>query len=443
MLDRTETFVEKTDLRSWRRCRWWVDLPRRCQENIVTLESGVSGESRGLLIFLTLVLTVSLFRYSHNLMKIFMQAPLFIDFAHYYAYATAVQLGVNPFDGPAMAQIDETLQLRRAMAPPNYPPVFYLFMQPFLWMSFDTASWVWMGLGMLSLVGGVWVCSQRFQEWSWIQISAVLFLILNFQPLLENISLGQANLVMLFLITVAWWNIHLQRPVITGLAMAVIVHIKIQFAFLIIILWWMGQRRAAWHAVWLSVLAGVLGLAVLGIEHYRNYFQYILSMPQELTAWTVNLAPRGALYRLLDNFSATSLVADSIWMVGSLVFLLYLAMNIPRVTLPFSHPVDEVWGMGVAAVLLISPHTLEHHLVVLLLPLMMLLLRPEWSHWTRTNVVLFIGATLLLSARYSLERFPVFHQGWPSLLANGKLLGIVLLVVFLSRLVHQQRREAI
>ena len=96
------------------------------------------------------------------------------------------------------------------------------------------------------------------------------------------------------------------------------------------------------------------------------------------------------------------------------------------------------------AILLLSPITEEHHLVVLLLPLTLLLLCESDVRSRPGELVLLVGTILLLGSRYSLERFPAFHHGLPSLLATGKLLGVIGLAwVLMARLRMGMRgREA-
>jgi hypothetical protein len=72
----------------------------------------------------------------------------------------------------------------------------------------------------------------------------------------------------------------------------------------------------------------------------------------------------------------------------------------------------------------ISPLTEEHHLVVLLFPLALLLLKEPQGHWEPLDWGLLIGSVLLLGSLYSLEQFPVFHQGLWSIGMMGKLLGV-------------------
>src|SRR2546427_5924598 len=101
---------------------------------------------------LLLVVLFSAVRYLHDLVKFLVESP-FIDFAHYYTYATVVALGLNPFDPQAVARVDELLQIRRAGSAANYPPLFYLFMRPWTLLSFRSAAVGWFFSGPAWLFG--------------------------------------------------------------------------------------------------------------------------------------------------------------------------------------------------------------------------------------------------------------------------------------------------
>ncbi len=65
------------------------------------------------------------------------------------------------------------------------------------------------------------------------------------------------------------------------------------------------------------------------------------------------------------------------------------------------------------------------------------------THPGRLNHLwVLIGSILLLGARYSLDQFPEFHKGLPSLLMTGKLLGLVLLTWALVRRVKEKEAPA-
>ena len=78
--------------------------------------------------------------------------------------------------------------------------------------------------------------------------------------------------------------------------------------------------------------------------------------------------------------------------------------------------------------LLLSPLTEEHHLVVLLLPLTLLVLDRTDPPLRPRDWAMLIASILLLGSRYSFERFPSFHRGILSILMTGKLLGVIVLI---------------
>ena len=109
--------------------------------------------------------------------------------------------------------------------------------------------------------------------------------------------------------------------------------------------------------------------------------------------------------------------------------------TIPNPLSPSSTAVDWAWGLGLCAMLLLAPLTEEHHLVVLLLPLTLLVLDRADQPLRPREMAVLVASILLLGGRYSLEQFPAFRQGILSLLTTGKLLGVIgLMWVLASRL---------
>jgi len=391
-----------------------------------------------LLLLLAVVVTFSLFRYGHDLAKLLVHA-LFIDFAHYYTYATVVSLGLNPFDPQAVGTVDAMLGLRRAGAAANYPPLFYLFMQPWVHLPFRAAAIVWLLAGQACLVLVLWFCIHRYGEASPTQVAVALFVMLNYQPLMESLALGQSNIWLLLLLTLAWWGLRSERPWVSAVAVAVIVHVKIQYALLLPLLWWIGYRQVSFRALALAALGLGVGVLALGLAHHIEYVRYVTSLPDYLAAWTANISPRGTVHRLLAASGDVRMLADGLTLALDALVLGVCMRAIPRTSTPDSSTLDWAWGLGLCAILLLSPLTEEHHLVVLLLPLMLLLLSDSIERMRARDLVVLVAAILLLGSRYSLEQFPAFHQGALSLLAAGKLVGVIgLMWVLLTRLRREQ-----
>jgi hypothetical protein len=124
-------------------------------------------------------------------------------------------------------------------------------------------------------------------------------------------------------------------------------------------------------------------------------------------------------------------VAAGAILAASLAVLIVFARAIPRPIPPDSQKADWAWSLGLCAMLLVSPLTEEHHLVVLLFPLLRLLCADVPLR--AGEIPLALGAAILLGSRYSLDRFPMLHEGPLSLLTTGKLLGIVALSWLLVR----------
>jgi N-acetylglucosaminyl-diphospho-decaprenol L-rhamnosyltransferase len=377
-----------------------------------------------------LVIGFSLFRYLHDVVKIVLESP-FIDFAHYYTYTYLVGQGLNPFDPQAVAMADDVLKIRRAGAAANYPPLFYLLMQPWAWMPFHFSALAWSIVGQVSVIAAVGLCLSRWTTPNPLQLTAALFVALNYQPVFENLALGQANAVLLLLVTLAWWGLRSDRHWLTAGLIGLAPHIKIQYGLLILLLWGMGYRTVCARAAVVAGLGTGIGMLVLGGSHYLEYLRYIAAMPDYLATWSANLSLSGTLNRLLLPLEHGHAIAVGAILAASLAILIVFARAIPRSIPPDSQKADWAWSLGLCAMLLVSPLTEEHHLVVLLFPLLRLLCADVPLR--AGEIPLALGAVILLGSRYSLDRFPMLHEGPLSLLTTGKLLGIVALAWLLVR----------
>lgn len=377
-----------------------------------------------------LVIGFSLFRYLHDVVKIVLESP-FIDFAHYYTYAYLVGQGLNPFDPQAVAMADDVLKIRRAGAAANYPPLFYLLMQPWVWMPFHFSALAWSIAGQVSVIAAVGLCLSRWTTPNPLQLTAALFVALNYQPVLENLALGQANAVLLLLVTLAWWGLRSGHHWLAACLIGLAPHIKIQYGLLILLLWGMGYRVVCARAAVVAGLGVGIGMLVLGGSHYLEYLRYIAAMPGYLASWSANLSLNGTLNRLLLPLELGRAITDGAVLAASLAALIVFARAIPRSIPPDSQKVDWAWSLGLCAMLLVSPLTEEHHLLVLLFPLLRLLCADVPLR--AGEIPLALGAVIMLGSRYSLDRFPMLHEGPLSLLTAGKLLGIVALSWLLVR----------
>ena len=378
-----------------------------------------------------LAVAFGLARYLHGLLKMVVESE-FIDFAHYYTYAVVAAKGLDAFDPAAVAEVDRLLGLRRAAAPGTYPPLFYLLMGPWTLLPFRPAAIVWLLLGQACLAGTLGLVLHRHRDASWTAIATALFVAVAYQPLLENVFLGQANVVLLFLVALAWWGLRTQHPWVTAAAVAASLHVKPPYALLVGVLWWTGHARVARRAALLALLGLCAGVLALGPAPHVTYLEFLLGLRASLYSWTSNLSPWATLHRVFPDS-----LANGLTLVVNLTVVLGLAWALPRGVEGDSRTMDRAWGLGVVALLLLSPMLEEHYLVLLLLPVSLIVLSASDDSLGTGDRVLLVASLVLLATPYSLMRFAAFRSGPLALVTSGKLAGVLGLAWLLVRLLRR------
>ena len=309
-------------------------------------------------------------------------------------------------------------------------------MQPWLLLPFKASALAWLAAAQVAVGASIVLAMRRVPAAHPAAVAAAALVALNYQPLTESLALGQANWLLLLLLAVAWWAVRSAHPWTAALALGIAVHVKPQFAVMIVLLWWVGQGAVAARAVAVAAAAAGAGVAILGWRHHADYLAYISAMPAYLHAWSENISPHATLHRVLDG-AVGSRAVEALALVVAAAVVVTLMRVLPRGVAPAFPAFDWAWGLGLTAVLLLSPLSEEHHLVVLLLPVTLLLLRAEaFSARTRALLVLSV---LLIAARYSLARFPALHAGPAALLMTGKMAGVAGLAYVLARRLREER----
>jgi glycosyltransferase involved in cell wall biosynthesis len=378
---------------------------------------------------LVLVLALAAVRYGHAVLKLALTAP-FIDFANFYVYTATVAAGLDPFDPAQLARMDAELRIPHAIVPPTYGPAGHLLLLPFTALPFWLASLLWLGLGQGCLVAALGLWWRRLRP-DPVLAFAGLVVVLGFQPILEEIAIGNLNLPALPLLALAGLGVAAGRPLLAAAPLSWAVHLKPQYALLVPFLVWLGAGRAAGLALALAAAWAVLAVLVFGHTWVGGYLAFLLVGSADLHAWLKNLSPHAMLHRLLSHPAPHPLVdATAVLLAAAITLAVLWATRRARSGEPETRL--TAWALGLAAVPLVSPLTEEVHLVALLLPLLLALWRlPRRSG--PGEVGLLLGAAVLLASRYSLEAFPLFASGVPSLAHGGKALGAAALAVVLAR----------
>lgn len=197
--------------------------------------------------------------------------PLYVTFLH------------HPFPDPA---------LRPAFI---YPPAFALLMTPLALLPSPAASLLWTAVNQLALVATLAFAVRRLRPARW-ALAAMIVATATFYPLWIDAVQGQANLLILLLVTVGVLGI-LDRGPAFGIALGVAAALKLTPALLL--LWLLIDRR--WRAAgWMA--AGFAAVAVVGAlirpGDSVTFFTRVLPALARGTAFYANQSVSGFLLRV-------------------------------------------------------------------------------------------------------------------------------------------------
>jgi len=392
--------------------------------------AGSAGGRTGVTFALALIVALAVFRYGHDIVKLAVEAP-FIDFGTFYTYTSALLGSANPFDPAELARVDATLGVRHSATPPTFTPPGYLLFVPFTAIPYRAANLAWLALGQGFLLAALLVLRRCVVPAPILGLTG-LFVVSMYQPIYEDVALGNLNLTMLVLVVLGMAAHVGRNPVAAALPLSLAVHLKPPYVLLIPFLYWVGSPVVATLTL---VLAGAwfgLAVAVFGYQWIGGYVQFLTSSWRWVHSWAKNLSPHAILHRLFGSDGPSVPVE-----VVSLALALAVALGVMRVTRAAARQGTESalggWAVALAALPLVSPLTEEHHLVVLLIPLLFVLARADRLR-TRSEIALVILAAVLLGSRYSVEAFPAFSRGPASLAYAGKALGAGALAIVAARL---------
>ncbi|HZI95022.1 MAG TPA: glycosyltransferase family 87 protein [Patescibacteria group bacterium] len=366
------------------------------------------------------------------------------DFKAYYTSATAVrtgQAGQFLYSDPARMNLgllpdQPWVEFATSHGVPHpsayiYPPFLAVALAPLTLLPYHEANLLWFGLNTLLLAASIVLLlslgRQLLGRLDPLACAAVIFVCLNFFPTVRAMQCGQAGFVLLFLTAGGLIALVRRRDPLAGLCLALAAAIKLTPLLLIVWLAWAGRRRAAaWGA---ALFAGftACSLAVVGWSNGLLYVTGFLPVLSRGAATYANQSINGFLNRMLtDQSMAVFGFSDepgSVWLLTRLFAGLLLGAAF-ALTRPgwLGRPTADLLGeaerrtqllaSGYALVtlssLLVSPISWEHHYVLALVPLsvMIFLVADRGA----------IGSLALLSIAYvaiSIDAFELVRKELP------------------------------
>lgn len=238
-----------------------------------------------------------------------------VDFNQYLVGATELLRGRDPYadyaefivtrEGP-IAEIQNELGLT-AVPPVSYPPLFYIALSPLLLLPVNAAFAVWTVGNAALWALAVYLTCIALGLTRPVTVGAVLGLSFLSNPVIDNMYLGQSNVVVAFFLAAAFYALTRQRRLAGGALTAAAILIKVFPA--VVVLWFALRRR--WREVLIAtgtcVAAVAVTAAIWGPLIWVNYFRYIIlpAMSGPITM-AVNIAVATTPARFVPPASAAT-----------------------------------------------------------------------------------------------------------------------------------------
>jgi len=258
-----------------------------------------------------------------------------------------------------------------------HPPTSILLSIPFGTLPYRPALLIWnlLSLGMLTVsIILVWH-GLRIPFSTWSLFPTVTLLLLCF-PLLLHIHFGQLTLLILLLLTGVWAAGRTHRGNLAGVLLGAAVTIKLFPGALF--LFFVARKR------WDTVAAGLVSTVsitlltslILGFKVYSYYIYNIIPHVAKYRGLWFNLSLPGYWTKLFDPpeeypfiqpVARSPLLARSATLLTCTVILITLWWAVRRARTRTA--LDVSFGLNMTGMLLVSPVTWDHYLLLMLVPL--------------------------------------------------------------------------
>jgi hypothetical protein len=284
----------------------------------------------------------------------------------------------------------------------GHPPTVALLFIPLSFLPYDTAAKIWSLLEfVLYFIGGLIVIKEYQIHLSWGWTAILCGFALWWYPFQVNIGLGQLSILLSFLIIGAWRLLRHNQDIAAGTLLGLACLIKI-FPVLFILYLIIKKR---WKAVWAVLTVVAAGLLVttciLGLKDVLTFFTQVIRNNSEIwSVFPINLSITGVFGRFLSDGAwvepiiVAPRIANMLSLLIDIGLVILLIVQIWKMK-PGLRGDDRAYSLTIIAILLVSPMTWEHSLVMLTLPLgflvstLQLLPNPRLRHLSLLALVLF------------------------------------------------------
>jgi hypothetical protein len=210
----------------------------------------------------------------------FLWSPKLLDFGSYYVGAWSFRMGISPYEnaGGLVRQLRLTEGLSVLPDFPISPPLWLALMEPFTWVSFPVAAWLWVLILLTVILLSVRSLREITGRGQAVGFWVAFPLVLTFGPVFLNLTLGQNAL---FLLSAILYAGRMLKPIqgfpgLPGVAMLFMAIAAKLFPAL-----WLGVlfvlRKRKYCIITLLLVIAAMGAAALrNPAAHRDYWKRFL-----------------------------------------------------------------------------------------------------------------------------------------------------------------------
>jgi hypothetical protein len=358
----------------------------------------------------------------------------FGDYALFYAQTTLLETGENIFV-PNKLEFQQRVNLPVRMCgsfkgAAGNSPFYFLTISPFAKVPFWPSVVLWTAFNILLLLAGLCFLDMAMADINadrWLARLMLGIIALSSQPLLENLGLGQNNLLIFAALAGALLLRQRDRHFWAGCALAFVLTIKQQYGMLAILFLWRREYKVLSGIAAGFIAFNSLSTLVYGIPVELAYWKNLSSISSRLSTmvWNMDIS----LKSFIGLIIAPSAGAVAALLVYLSIFLIATGVCLKKVRGEGTTLLLAGFSVFLCLSFLLSPLSEEPHLVLMIGPLAAAFLMLGED---ATDRVLWAAAFLLINLRYSLASFNAIPP-WLAPLYYLKTAGVVSLLILLLR----------
>ena len=353
-------------------------------------------------------------------------------FTSYYTFSRILLEGgeiSKAYDSTYFYQKIKDYGIENVYDSPNNLPSSAFLMLPAALLSPGPAKILWTVLSVIFIFISVFMLLKSFD----IPVNSITGLMtvsmtFLFYPLYYNVSLGQAYIFILLLLSLSIYGFKKNNLWLAAIPLSLVIILKGYGIIPLIFLAAFKKWRELFTALAISALLVLLTLPVLHIESWQVYYDKVfISLGRDSYASYTAYQTLNSLLRHIFNAGIVNYIFFAFGLV--IIALVILKKN--------NNDFIIYYAIAIALNMILAPLAEEYH-YVLFLPLIFVLAKLLYGNYKdlKTVTVFFIISVILLAVpieyrSFNSSPFPVFLLGYPKLYA-----GIILIIITKITLAH-------